>query len=288
MAKKVREHSPIAMPEKNNAKRWWQTKAATITFEALAAVAILVFIVWFFMIRPYVRTDDARITADIIRIANRGASGLIVKVYVSEGDPVTMGQIVVELDHRAAEAQYKKAKARAVFASMELKRMEVLAAQNGVSRQQLDKARAEALNAEGDLELAELALEYTTLKSPINGIVIQKIAQVGNILETNQTAVTVVDIDHAWVSANVEETSVADVKPGQKVTVYIDEGGILTGTVAEVRKATASTFALIPSDNAAGNFIKLVQRIPVKIILDPHPGKTLRVGQSVEVKIKVR
>lgn len=117
---------------------------------------------------------------------------------------------------------------------------------------------------------------------------VQKLAQTGNILETNQTAVTVVDIGHAWASANIEETSVALVRPGQRVTIYIDEGGKLTGKVLEVRKATAATFALIPSDSSAGNFIKLVQRIPVKIELDPHPGVNLRVGQSVEVKIRVR
>jgi len=78
------------------------------------------------------------------------------------------------------------------------------------------------------------------------------------------------------------------VKTGQKVTISVDEGGSLTGKVTEVRKASASTFSLIPSDNASGNFIKVVQRIPVKIELDPHQGKILRVGQSVEISIKVR
>jgi RND family efflux transporter MFP subunit len=271
-----------------NSIPWWQTRASIITGKVLTVIIFVTLLAWFFAVRPYVRTDDARVAADIIRLANRGMSGQIEKVNVAEGDIVSPGMAVVELDHRTAEAQLKKAKARAIFASMEFQRMESLAAQNGVSRQQLDKARSEHLSAEGDLQLAELAVEYTTLRSPVNGIVVQKLAQHGNILETNQTAVTIVDIDNAWINANIEETSVAEVKPGQKVVIYIDEGGKLTGKVLEVRKATAATFALIPSDNAAGNFIKLVQRIPVKIAVDPHPGVKLRVGQSVEVKIHIK
>jgi len=274
--------------DKKNNTAWWQSRASRIAAYAVSGITLLVLVLWAIFFRPYVSTDDARVTADIIKIANRGVNGQIIKINVSEGDNVTAGMELAELDHRTAEAQYKKAKARASFASVEFQRMESLAAQNGISRQQLDKARSEYLNADGDLQLAELALEFTTLKSPVNGVVVQKLAQLGNIIETNQTAVTVADVDHAWVSANIEETSVALVRAGQNVTVYIDEGGKITGKVLEVRKATAATFALIPSDSSAGNFIKLVQRIPVKIALDSHPGVNLRVGQSVEVKIKVR
>ena len=267
---------------------WWQTRASKTAAYIVSGIVIFILLIWVIFFRPFIATDDARVSADIIRIANRGVNGQIIKVNVREGDIVSAGMDLAELDHRAAEATYKKAKARASFTSMDLQRMESLAAQNGASRQQLDKVRSEAMSAEGDLQLAELALEYTTLKSPVNGVVVQKNAQTGNILETNQTALTVVDIDNAWVSANIEETSVSLVRPGQKVTIAIDEGGKLTGKVAEVRKATAATFALIPSDSSAGNFIKLVQRIPVKIALDPHPKVNLRVGQSVEVKIRVR
>lgn len=273
---------------KKNSVPWWKTKASLITARVMLGIALFAFIIWFFAIRPYVRTDDARVAADIIRIANRGVNGQIEKVNVAEGDGVSRGMVVVELDNRAAEALYKKAKARAIFTKAELRRMESLASQNGVSLQLLDKARSESLSAEGDLQLAELALEYTLLKSPVNGVVVQKVASTGNILETNQTAITVIDMDNAWISANIEETSVAEVKPGQKAVIYIDEGGKLTGKVIEVRRATASTFALIPSDNASGNFIKLVQRIPVRVSIDSHPGIPLRVGQSVEIKIYVK
>jgi membrane fusion protein (multidrug efflux system) len=81
---------------------------------------------------------------------------------------------------------------------------------------------------------------------------------------------------------------VGAVRRGQKVYISVDEGGSLTGTVIDVRNAAAAQFALIPPQNAQGNFIKLVQRIPIKVKLDPHPGRILRVGQSVEIRVRVR
>lgn len=143
--------------------------------------------------------------------------------------------------------------------------------------------------AESELRLAEVNLQDTYLKSPIDGVVVQKTAEVGNLLEPGQVAVTISDIDHAWVSANIEETRVAQLKLGQPVSISIDEGGQLTGKVEEITAATASQFSLLPAENASGNFTKVVQKIPVKISIDPHPDvKLLRAGQSVTIKIRVR
>jgi len=254
----------------------------------ILVIAFISFLIWFLVFHPYVSTDDARVDADIIRVVNQGAAQRVEKISVEEGTRVRRDDLLVELDHKTAQAQFDKAKARAYLSSSDLKRAETLIAQNGMSRQQYDRVAADARTADADLRLAEIALDNTYIKSPVNGVVIQKVARQGNILETNQTAVTVVDIDKAWISANIEETKIARVYPGQPVKITVDEGGSLTGKVMETRRAAASQFALIPSDNASGNFIKLVQRIPVKISIDPHPGRDLRVGQSVEIKIRVR
>jgi membrane fusion protein, multidrug efflux system len=272
----------------NEGEAWWKTRRSKVVGLILGVIALIGFFIWWFNFHPYVSTDDARVDADIIRVANQGASQRIDKVYVEEGDWVARGKSLVELDHRTAEAQLERARARARLTSMDLRRAEVLAIQSGMSQQQLDRIRADSQMAEADMRLAQIALDNTYLKSPVDGIVVQKLAKVGNISETNQAAVTVIDIDHAWIAANIEETDVGLVKPGQKVKISVDEGGRLTGKVLEIRKAAASQFALIPSDNAAGNFIKLVQRLPIRIALDPHPGRILRVGQSVEIKIRVR
>lgn len=274
--------------ENGNGVAWWRTRRARTTFAALGILAFAGLIGWWFGIRPYVSTDDARIAAVIVRVANQGASARIEKMNVTEGSRVRKGTVVVELDHQVAAANLERAKARASLSAAELWRMQDLAAHQGASRQQLDKARADAQMSDADLQLAQLAYDRTFLKSDVDGIVVQKPTEVGNILETNQTAVTVADIEHAWVAANIEETEVARVKQGDRVRISVDEGGSLTGSVLEVRQAVASQFALIPPDNAQGNFIKLVQRVPVKIALDPHPGRVLRVGQSVEVRIRTR
>jgi membrane fusion protein, multidrug efflux system len=246
------------------------------------------FVVWFFAFMPFVATDDARIDTNVAKAANQGASGLVIKTYAAEGDKVEAGTVLAELDHSMAEAQLEKATAQANFTAVDFKRTQALASEQGISMQNLDKSRQSALMAQADLKIAQIALDRTYIKSPVSGIIVQKTAQVGNILETNQAAYTVADIDNAWISANIQEKSVNAVKKGQTVYVTVDEGGKLTGKVADVRKAAASLFSLIPSDSGAGNFTKVEQRIPVKILLDPHPGRDLRVGQSVEIKIKVR
>lgn len=268
--------------------KWWQTQRSRRVGAALGAAALVSLAVWFFFFRPYVSTDDARIDAVIVKLANRGASAQTEHIHVKEGDVVQKDQVLVELDRRVAEAQLEKAKGRADLAAAEYSRASTLARQGGATQQSLDRARAESVAASAELKLAQIAYDNTYLKSPVDGVVIRKYAEEGNILETNQTAVMIADIEHAWVAANIEETYVSDIKLRQKVYITVDEGGTLTGTVSEVRKAAASSFALIPSDNASGNFIKVVQRIPIRIQLDPHPNRTLRVGQSVVIKIRVK
>lgn len=267
---------------------WFKSGAARLTGIALLAVSAVILLIWALAFRPWLYSDDARVNAEIVNLANAGATGQIIKVAVKEGDSVTNGQVLVELDHRLVQAQYDQARARYELARASFQRMVALSGGMSGVKQQFDAARSEATVAEANMQISALALERTYLKSPVNGVVIRKMAVQGNMLEVNQSACTIADVDHAWVSANVSEKNVSLVKQGQLVRVTVDEGGKLTGHVEEVTKAAASAFALIPSDNASGNYIKVVQRIPVRIELDPHPGRTLRVGGSVEIRIKVR
>jgi RND family efflux transporter MFP subunit len=267
---------------------WWQNKGAQTAGKIIGGLFVAALIAWLIFFLPYVATDDAVIDADVVKVANQGAGGQIIKIYVKEGDAVKKGDLLVELDHSTAQAMLDRAKAHASFTDTDYKRASAVASQQGMSKQQLDKAQQEAAMAQADLQLAEIALERTYIKSPVDGVVIQKTSIEGNIIETNQTAIILSDTEHAWVTANVPEKSIGAVKLGQKVYINIDEGGSLTGKIIDVRQAAASVFAIIPSDNASGNFIKVEQRIPVKIALDPHPGKVLRIGQSVEIRIKVR
>ncbi len=266
---------------------WWKSQMAQRVGWAFLATFLIGMVVWFFFYRPYVSTDDARVAENLVRVAPDGVTGTVLKINVAEGDPVTQGQVLAELDHTIYQAQLLKAQARANLASSDTSRADRLFKQGGLAARDYQASQAGAQSAQADLQLAQNALDHTYLKSPVNGIVIEKIGVEGNLLESGQVALVIADVDHAWVSANIQETNVGDVKPGQRVTIRVDEGGSLTGQVAEVTAATASQFALLPAENASGNFIKLVQRVPVKVTLDPHPDRVLKAGQSVEIKIKV-
>jgi len=267
---------------------WWKTPRAQKVGLVVLVVVLLGFGYWLVFIHPYVSTDDARVAATLVNVAPDAVSGRVIKLNVTEGSRVKKGDVILELDHRIADAQLQRAKAHAELAKRELKRVNELVSQRGLAQKELDTAKATSDIAEADLLLAQTTVENSSIQSPLNGIVVQKVADEGDFVEQGQTVVTITDIDQAWIAANIEETSVGLVKVGQPVQISIDEGGELTGKVSEVRGSTAAQFALIPAENPSGNFTKLVQRIPIKIALDPHPEKNLRTGQSVEIKIRVR
>ncbi len=154
--------------------------------------------------------------------------------------------------------------------------------------QQVEEARAGVAQASAELTSAQVALDQMTLKSPFDGFVIRVGIDPGNYVSTGQGVVTVADMAHAWVAANVEETAAGLVKPGQRARIEVDEGGEVEGKVEVVTRTAASRFALIPADNAAGNFTKVVQRIPLRIALEGAQARALRVGQSVVARIRVR
>ncbi len=120
--------------------------------------------------------------------------------------------------------------------------------------------------------------------SPVNGVVVSRSASTGDSVTPNQTILTLADIGNLWVVANIEETRVARVHPGQRVEVFVDAiGKTVTGMVDSIIPATTATFSLLPPQNAAGNFTKVVQLVPVRIALPRHDG--LIVGASAKVRI---
>ena len=267
---------------------WWTRKRIQGFAVAIVVAVLVAALVWWVFFRSYISTNDARITTNILRVAPIGVGGQIEEVMVEEGSRVKAGQVLVEIDRRIPEAQFNRAKARFKLAKIELDRARSLVISKSSSARDLDNARMNYDIAEAELKLADVNLGNTHLISPIDGVVIQKLAQPGNILEPEQVGIMISDVDHAWVSANIEETKIARVKIGQQVFISLDEGGSLTGKVQEINAATASQFSLLPVENASGNFTKVVQKIPIRIALDPHPDRVLKAGQSVTIKIRVR
>ncbi len=136
--KKAHQYAPAAGARETEKKGpWWKNKRAQIAFKLLGGLFAAGFIMWFFLYMPFTATDDARVDAHTIRAANLGASGQIIKVYVKEGDRVTAGQVLAELDHATAQAQLEKAAAMANFTALDAKRSKAMVSQQGMSQQRL-------------------------------------------------------------------------------------------------------------------------------------------------------
>jgi membrane fusion protein (multidrug efflux system) len=163
------------------------------------------------------------------------------------------------------------------------------------ARRQLDvlKAQRSASEAavkadEAQLEQARLNLSYTQIRAPIDGMVGERSVQVGNYVAPGTTLMTVVPLDQVYIEANYLEVALLHVRNGQPVTIHLDAYDIdLKGTVDSVPPASGTAFAPIAPNNATGNFTKIVQRLPVKIVVTPGQplAKLLRVGLSVETTI---
>lgn len=135
------------------------------------------------------------------------------------------------------------------------------------------------------LEEASLNLSYTKVYAPADGFITKKSVEVGNYIQPGQPLMALVELSNPWVVANYKERQLEYVKPGQKVTLEVDTypGRIFTGSVDSIMAGTGAAFSLLPPENATGNYVKVVQRIPVKIVIDREsdPDHKLRVGMSV-------
>ena len=157
---------------------------------------------------------------------------------------------------------------------------------------ELDQARATLAQRQANERQAELNLGYTTIVAPFDGTVGVRTLQVGQYVQPGTQLMAIVPLDDVYITANYMETQLTHVQPGQPVTIAVDTfpGAVIHGRVDSIAPASGQQFALLPPDNATGNFTKIVQRIPVKIALetgDPLAG-SLRPGMSVEPTIETR
>jgi membrane fusion protein (multidrug efflux system) len=153
-------------------------------------------------------------------------------------------------------------------------------------------AEAQLAEARAALREAELNLEYTTITAPVAGRVTRRTVEVGQTVQPGQPLLAVVDVGNVWVVANYKETQLTHVRPGQRATISVDThpGLVLRARVDSIQSGTGSRFSLLPPENASGNFVKVVQRIPVKLVLEPgQNGHALLVpGMSVVPVIELR
>ncbi len=214
---------------------------------------------------------------------------------------------------KAARAQLELSESNLRQAKIDLIRADMLVGKGAISKERYDKTKtgydvsvaevkaarerlnqteasiatqtAKVLSAGSKLKTEQLNLGYTHIYAPADGIITKKNVEAGNQVQPGQPLMAVVALDDIWITANYKETQLEKVRPGQKVDINVDtySGETIHGKVDSIMAGTGAVFSLFPPENATGNYVKIVQRIPVKIVLDKDSDKKhiLRVGMSV-------
>jgi membrane fusion protein, multidrug efflux system len=201
---------------------------------------------------------------------------------------------VLQVQHEVAVAQARTAQSQAELqqAQAEAQGAKTAPQQIVITRAQAQSAEARAQLAKAALEQARLNLEYTSIKASVAGVVSKKTVEAGQVVQAGQPLMAVVPLDDIWVTANFKETQLADMRPGQRATVSVDAfgGRVLNAQIDSIASATGAKFSLLPAENATGNYVKVVQRIPVKLVFDAgqDPEHQLRPGMSTLIKVRVK
>lgn len=271
----------------------------------LVVVGVAYGLYYFFIGSRHVTTDNAYVGAEVAEVTPL-VGGIVKTINFKNTDPVKAGDILVTLDdtdmHLAlaqAKADHQKAKFDLDRAKYEWERREKLKGTGSVSKEEVTNSQnvykaalAVANAAEVAVEKAQVDLDRTIIRSPIDGIVAKRQVQLGQRVDATTSLMAVVPIDQMHVDANFKEVQVRNIKIGQPVTLTSDLYGssvVYHGEVVGIAGGTGAAFAVIPAQNATGNWIKVVQRLPVRIKLNPeelqeHP---LRVGLSMEADINI-
>ena len=247
--------------------------------------------------------QEARLRQAVLDI--RRADDLFAKEAISreKHENALTAKDVAEAQVMAAREQLNQAAAardaqgaRVLQAEVEIKRTEAALAtqQNAIRQAEISvvSQTETAKQREAVLRIAELNRSYTRVEAPVDGYVSKRSVEVGNQIQAGQPLLAIVPLEGTWITANYKETQLERVRPGQKAEIKVDTypGKTFRGKVDSIMAGTGSAFSLFPPENATGNFVKVVQRISVKIVLDKgeDPDHLLRVGLSVIPTIVVR
>ncbi len=254
----------------------------------------------------FIDTDNAQIQANTVILTSR-VSGFVTKVNVSEGQHVKQGDVLLEIDSKDYQSRTQQSEnelgslsARLHDAELSYKRVQKLFEEGAVSLQQKDSSFAvyqelskKQKALENLVDLSKSGLADTQIRAPSEGFIARKTAETGMLANPGTPLLAFVSSETRWVIANFKETDLARLKVGQPVKVSVDavSGKTFKGEIENFYPATGAIFALLPPDNATGNFTKVVQRVPTRIkLLDlSHEDiELLRAGLSVIATVRVR
>jgi membrane fusion protein, multidrug efflux system len=196
---------------------------------------------------------------------------------------------------QVAEQAVQQARGKLLQARADLRSAQTAPQQVSMTRAQADAADAQTRERKAQFDQAELNLSYTVVRSPVTGIIGKKTVEVGQNVGIGQELVEVVPLDDVWVTANFKETQLAHMRPGQPVEIKVDAyGRTWKAHVTNMGAGAGSVFSLLPPENATGNYVKVVQRVPVRIdfdrnsVPDFNSEGLLKPGLSVEPEVRVR
>jgi membrane fusion protein, multidrug efflux system len=231
-------------------------------------------------------TKDARVAAAQLEAARKKVSAAEAQVAEARAAQQTAAESLHYMESQVLEAQARTDEALGRLAAANAAPYQV-----AMSRSQADTASAEVAQARAAVERAELDLASTRLYAPEAGRVTRKAVEAGAYVQIGQSVMAIVPRD-VWVVANFMETQLASMRPGQPVEIKVDAypTKVFMGHVDSMQAGTGSRFSLLPPENATGNFVKVVQRIPVKIVFDtaPDPAYPLSPGMSVVPVVRVQ
>ena len=247
-------------------------------------------------------TDDAFIAARAFSIEPK-VGGYITAVPVTDNQHVAAGDVIARIDERDYRAALDQAKAQLAHdqalleqAQKNLGRYQTLARTYSIAQQQVDdqaflveQDKATVALDQASVDTAQLNLSHTSVTADQAGRVVNLTAAVGQFAQAG-TALTIFVPDEIWVTANFKETQLDAMRPGQPVTLAIDAypDRTIRGHVASVQPGSGTAFSLLPAQNATGNYVKIVQRVPVKIVIDAPPADVaLGPGMSVVPTVRI-
>jgi membrane fusion protein (multidrug efflux system) len=235
--------------------------------------------------------NNARAQADVARYSALLAKDEVSRQVYDQANATAKANAAAVESARAAVAatqeQIAQAESRVSSAQAALQYSHTGPQQVAASQARARAAIANVQQKRAALDAAALDLQYCTVTAPVTGVVNKKV-EVGMNVQPGQTLLSVVPLDDIWVTANFKETQLRKMKVGQRVTIAVDAyGREYQGHVESMAGATGAQFSLLPPENATGNYVKVVQRIPVKIVLDSGQNQDhlLRLGMSVEPKV---
>ncbi|MGC9159156.1 MAG: HlyD family efflux transporter periplasmic adaptor subunit [Terracidiphilus sp.] len=238
--------------------------------------------------------DNVKIQDDLERyrqlIGKREISRQLYDQAVAASKSSAAAVIGAQAGVAAADQQVTQARSRMRDAEAALRSAHTRPEQMQVTHAKAQAAAAAVEEAEAELHRAELDLQYTTIVAPSEGIVGKRTAVAGQNVSPGQTLMTIVPTRDIWVTANFKETELKGMRPGQSVKMHVDATDHdYTGKIQGIAGATGVQFSLLPPENATGNYVKVVQRVPVRIVFDPgqDPNHLLRVGLSVEPSVRL-